>query len=413
MVSTEGAIPEGVDDADRASRACRPAFTRVLVSGPMVGPQTIGPNPGRTMTASSWMDDLKALGGVAPVAQSLGFRVERGSIAPCPKCGADRRGYSTPDPRGPIGLRSDGQGWACHRCGARGDAVAFAAFVATGSAPPADWRPVRELVERAGLLLARTADAPARPGPRVSPPSWLADMTRPPENEVHAVWAKARPVTEDAEVVAWLNSRRLDGKRIADLDLARAVPSGIPLPAWASCKGSIWSRTLYRLVVPMWSAIGRLESLHARAIRPAQPKSVSPAPVRRTDGALVRFRIRGLAMADALAIHMLRGDAGDEWGELRDGARVRRVIVAEGLPDFLSWAQRGGRREAPAVLAIISGSWNEDLAARIPDGARVIVRTHRGDDKGTGDKYAERVRATLAGRCTVLRVQPDMEARAA
>ena len=87
------------------------------------------------------------------------------------------------------------------------------------------------------------------------------------------------------------------------------------------------------------------------------------------------------------------------WG---DSAPLR-VVVAEGEPDYLTWALRVHDTPSvhpPAVFGIESGAWTDDIAARIPDGATVIVWTHHDE---AGEKYAARVAATLARRCAVMR----------
>ena len=108
--------------------------------------------------------------------------------------------------------------------------------------------------------------------------------------------------------------------------------------------------------------------------------------------------MRGLVMADALAREILRGAPPDWWSD------PRRVLVVEGVPDFLTWATRYGdaAEDAPAVLGVIAGSWSSEIAATVPNGCRVIVRTHHDD---AGDKYAEKIRASLANRCAILRTQ--------
>lgn len=77
-----------------------------------------------------------------------------------------------------------------------------------------------------------------------------------------------------------------------------------------------------------------------------------------------------------------------------------RLIVVEGEPDYLTWAGRCEGQRMTAVLGITSGAWTPDLAARIPNGSRVIVRTDLDD---TGNKYAEAIRASLMPRCKILR----------
>jgi DNA primase len=44
------------------------------------------------------------------------------------------------------------------------------------------------------------------------------------------------------------------------------------------------------------------------------------------------------------------------------------------------------------VLGIVSGSWTDELAQRVPAGTRVLIRT---DADAAGDKYARRIAETL------------------
>ena len=84
---------------------------------------------------------------------------------------------------------------------------------------------------------------------------------------------------------------------------------------------------------------------------------------------------------------------------LGGGERVGALVV-EGEPDFLTWATRfsDANETAPGVIGVGSGAWSKGLADRIPDRARVIVRTH--DDRA-GQKYAAEVIDTLGARCDV------------
>ena len=50
--------------------------------------------------------------------------------------------------------------------------------------------------------------------------------------------------------------------------------------------------------------------------------------------------------------------------------------------------------EAPAVLGVTAGGWTEEIAKRIPAGARVILAT---DQDKAGEKYARSIAATLQG----------------
>ena len=78
------------------------------------------------------------------------------------------------------------------------------------------------------------------------------------------------------------------------------------------------------------------------------------------------------------------------------------LVVAEGVPDFLSWTTTCpvADESAPAILGVASGSWTSDLAARVPDGTRVVIATHH---DGAGHRYAQTIAGTLAGRCEVRR----------
>jgi hypothetical protein len=98
----------------------------------------------------------------------------------------------------------------------------------------------------------------------------------------------------------------------------------------------------------------------------------------------------GVALLQGLQV-----DAGVGW----DG----RVVFTEGGKDFLTWATREGRvscGRAYAVFGVWQGAWTAELAARIPDGERVIIRT---DQNEAGDRYAAAIADTLGARFEVLR----------
>jgi len=120
----------------------------------------------------------------------------------------------------------------CHGCGATGDVLHLVAAVA-GLDVRRDWRAV---LARAVELAGTTLDGPR---PSVPLPPRPPERTYPPGDEVAALWAACSPVTDDAEVSAWLRSRGLDPGRVEDADLARALPPGAALPQWAR----YWSGT--------------------------------------------------------------------------------------------------------------------------------------------------------------------------
>jgi len=100
------------------------------------------------------------------------------------------------------------------------------------------------------------------------------------------------------------------------------------------------------------------------------------------------YKVSGLVMANQAARAMLRGEA-----------QPSRVVVAEGEPDHLTAAIRW---PTCAVIGIVSGAWNDELAARIPDGCEVVLRM---DSDEAGERYAAEVAESLAGRCKVWRVE--------
>jgi hypothetical protein len=137
----------------------------------------------------------------------------------------------------------------------------------------------------------------------------------------------------------------------------------------------------------MYGPAGAVESVHARALAPREAngrdKAASPS------GA----EVRGLVLADARGVSMLRGEY-----------RPASLVIAEGPPDFLTWATRWSDADdesAPAILGVLAGSWSDEFAARVPSGLRVAVRTHR---DGAGEKYAARIVASLVARCAVYRL---------
>lgn len=368
----------------------------------------------------SWLDEVRDVP-VADIAAELGLTVRRGSpptLSPCPSCGLTRRGSS--DPRGPAGLSRNGMGWKCHRCDVSGDGLTLAALILAGRplAPgAAEWREIRAwYAERrwcspdpgtTGGQGPRPTLAP-RPIPVVPPPE--PTPTRPDAAEVAAFWRDCWPVRCDDAVAAWLRDvRGFDVAEIEWRDLARAVPlddvdttpemADAPTPSrrpaavprWARFKGRPWPVSGHRVVVRMFGATGRVESIHARSVDPKCPKGDKAA-------AAAGAELRGLVMADDLGRAMLEAGGAPAWWP---PGKPLDVVIAEGEPDFLTDALAWGAPAVPcvagvAVLGVVAGSWTADLAARIPSGARVAVRPH---DDDAGRKYTDRIVETLAERC--------------
>jgi CHC2-type zinc finger protein len=230
--------------------------------------------------------------------------------------------------------------------------------------------------------------------PRMPP----APPKRHPHEEIAAFWNQCAPVTEDVEVSGYLRKRCIDPATVEERDLARAVPKTGGLPWWARYCGRAWNdaRQQFRLVVKMFAATGRLESVHARALYPQEPKGRDKA------AAVAGASLKGLVMADALGQRMLEASA------LGDGSPASQLVascglwVMEGTPDFLTRATdfSEAAEDAPAVLAIFTGCWTEQIAARVPHGTVVAIDTHA---DAAGDRFAQLIADSLAGRCRLKR----------
>lgn len=265
------------------------------------------------------------------------------------------------------------------------------------------WAIVGDLEARAGGRVPRLDPTPRRPNTAPRVPSTATDAEAPerpsvqtserpypPPDEVRALWASCVPVGDVAQVRAYLDGRGLAPEAVEALNLARAIPDGAELPRWASYKGDAperrtWLALGFRLVLPVYDVAGAMRSVRGwRVLDGDGPKRLPPSG----------FRASGLVMADGAGVALLERASLDGT----DG----RVVIVEGEPDFLTWATRfpDSAEAVPAVLGILSGSWTDEIAARIPDGARVIVRTHHDE---AGHRYAAAVRGSIDRRCEVLR----------
>jgi hypothetical protein len=306
----------------------------------------------------------------------------------CPACGDVTRHHKSKDRRGAVGLSPSLSGWACHQCGARGDAVDLVAFAVAGHR-------LRDLagddLERVRLWFEDLgAGGPPEPRARRPRPA-PAPAAYPPGPTVEALWAQGRPVDGDADVAAYLTGRGLDPARVAELDLARALRPGAALPGWAMGPNGSWLATGHRLLVPLVDSRGALRSVLVRAVTSATPKSLAPA----------RHERRGLVMADGLGRQLLEVGARPAWFD--DDVRLV-VRIDEGEIDFLTDATApeamADSGHGPAVIGAVEGAWLSAHADRIPDGARVVVGTDRDD---AGDSYAARIAATFGDRDVELR----------
>lgn len=299
-----------------------------------------------------------------------------GWLVRCPWC---NRGSDTPpcsvSPGPDRTLRAK-----CFSCGATGDALSLIAAV-HGLDLRADFPAV---LGEAARLVGVTLEASRRPFPSAD----VGPLTYPEASEVAALWEEAYPLEADDEARAYLEGRAVDPGAVDLYDLARVVQPWASAPSWARCRGKSWTST-HRLILPVIDHLGAMRSLRAWRVSPQlagddTPKRVAPAGKASA----------GLVLACPTARRMLATGQAPSWAS--EGA-LFDVIIAEGEPDFLTWASRVSDADEtpPAVLGIGAGAWCEAIAARIPDGSRVIIRTHQDP---SGDRYAAEIRASLAGR---------------
>lgn len=269
----------------------------------------------------------------------------------------------------------------CFACGAGGDVLSL---IATAHSLD-NRREFGRILELANEIAGGVAQCYRPPERRAMP----APRLPPPVESVGALWAAARPVTDDADLVRQLHGRCLDPTIIEERDLARCLPHTGSLPRWARCRSQTWWESGHRLLLPMWNVEGRLCSVHARLIESPTgdiAKGLFPTG----------HSTKGLFLADSFALSIIQKGT-PEWWRRSDPPSI---IITEGAPDFLTVATHYGTTDdAPGVLGVLSGSWSDGLAARIPNGYRVVVKTHS-DEAGT--KYRDTICRSLRGRCRVL-----------
>ena len=353
------------------------------------------------MMNGGWITEALRAATLGQVASDLGLTISRKHLPACPSCNQSKYGC------GKVFRGEQFDRWKCHRpsCDAGGDAVSLVAWTlcGTGEPSPDQWIQVREWFEGRGYLTRNTprsrferVSAPSRVKPQTKQPKSVEPQRWPDTESLRDLWRQAGPVSEQPEGAAWLAEHCIPGNPVDLCSLARMLPKNARVPRWARCAGHSWPEA-WRLLIPIYSLEGRCVSMAARCVLPDGKfkgvKECSPAGFTRTGG----------VYADPMAVALLQGKTEHE------GCRWNgEVVIAEGGKDYLTWAARAGRvtdsGETFAVMAIWQGAWSADIAARIPDGATVNIRTHPDDD---GDKYAEAIAETLHKRCKLIR--PERE----
>ena len=361
-----------------------------------------------------WIDRLNQLG-VFAVAQRLGFETDekKRCVYACPACHAERRHTKRDDKRGALSVKND-ELWHCWQCEAGGDAVDLLAFHIAGAkfsaCTPEQKAAVRAAALREVPSYASTsrpsarAQRPAPSSPAAAPAQQAASSSShdrepryPPGAELDFVWTTSTPLAESEPALSWLREQRqLDAVAVANaMDLRYlAAPLDERAASWAGFRRRAddvfvgWHAAKYRVLFPMYDAAGVMRSLTARRIPDAKrgPKSFPP----------VGYERAGLVIADRRGQELLAGTL-----HLPDATRLV-IVIAEGELDVAAWSAAPVLEPdvVRAVLGIQSGSWTAAVAARIPDGATVLIAT---DLDNEGEKYAALVGRALAGRVELLR----------
>jgi hypothetical protein len=102
-------------------------------------------------------------------------------------------------------------------------------------------------------------------------------------------------------------------------------------------------------------------------------------------------------MTNTIARAFLRtGSRPDYW-------RGSRVVIVEGEKKLLQrLAIEGEGADSEALFGIVSGSWTQEIADRVPDGCRVVLRT---DQNAAGLSYATKIARTLEARWRARRIE--------
>ena len=291
----------------------------------------------------------------------------RGYLVHCPT-GHGRGG--TPScsvregPDGTIQVRC----FACELSGSVVDLVA-----ACHSMRPTSPECLSELVSMCGGTLGAT-ELPKRVTGTNEARQSVPERTYLPE--VDALWSSFADIREDGDCVDYLMQRGLSAVHAGQHDLLRRYTGSHP---WARLRVGeevlSWEQSGHHMVTRVYDARGSPRGLRAWCIRQSDRKR-TPAS---------GYLASGLVLANAAGVRVLQERL------------LTRVIVTEGEPDWLAACERW---DAP-VLGVYSGSWTEEFASRIAPGSQVVVMTDRDP---AGDKYAESIRISLAGKCRVRRM---------
>jgi len=297
-----------------------------------------------------------------------------------------------------VTRRDDGDGTIsvrCFSCQATGDVlhlIAAARGIAStwhsgAKIRAAEWKKV--LAAAAQIAGIGWKDAPRKPA---APPAPKKVKVFPEGQSVRELWNICVPLLQDDQLSAQLRARGLDPAELTPI--ARALPRLGAFPRWAVVKQQDryfnWSSAGYRLCLPMWAARGTLATLHARRFGVPDDERKGTNPSGHT--------FIGSVLSNGNGLHVLQ-----------KSKPIGKIVVCEGAPDFLTLSTQFAEQEQVAVFGIISGSWTQEIADRIPDGAHVTIWTHTDAQRdkrgqpipGAGQLYAIKVARSLGTRCDV------------
>ena len=345
-----------------------------------------------------WIDEAKQAE-LGQIASLLGLEQGRGrSLTPCPSCQAVHRSESQRDFRGPVGVRADAHGWACHRCHAKGDALDLVAFAVAADKlrhlDEADRQRVWDWYADRGFCTPRTGHTGQSPKPvigtqpvRSSVPAEVgayAESHRPPTDEVERLWDMTTSVRKTlsrhrvGNVSVFLTLRKLERLDPALQKVVRVTPLDHDWPAWWPAR---WAKH-FRLVTRAWEPDGRLGSLHARAV-PLYSRhefgKIIAEPARKTTWPK-GCQAGELLFADTLGHALLKGQRPDG---------IDKVLIVEGLTDLMRATHAVACGQMPvAVVGGTSGSWRALERVKWPHDLSFYVAT---DPDPTGHKYAQEI----------------------
>ena len=332
-----------------------------------------------TVIGPGWLDEAKAvdLGSILGAFSDLDVR--RSMFGPCPACNQPFR-----DGRRPAcGTRGDS--WHCWRCNVSGGPIALVFWRLCGEAPSAgsgNWYKVRDWFASYGWCSPRAGERRLAPKPLQAAKGFTpASVERPPSDEVRGLLKSAlRPADADPDTLAWFEDRQLDPARIP----AGVLPLDYWWPKWWPYENRDQTRGVYRLAVPAYDDKGAILSLHARAVLTTEEMVERKLYREKKSGGFevektrwpAHFASVGLIFADPWRGRgLLRGQPTD----------VRRIVVTEGLTDFLATSSAYRDQPDVAVYGGTEGCWSTFGKVAWPSSAEFYLAT---DPDSTGDRFA-------------------------